>query len=170
MRSGFVRAAATVSGTPGQPGAMVRYPAAWNRPAHSVQDRGCSHRPWMKMTGIGVLVMSVSRLIVVADAPILNGSAAGSLESVDWSVCVQAGGELGAGGDIELGEDAVQVRADGAVGEVELLADLPVSQPVGGHLGDLQFLRGELITCPGHPRTAVLTRGTQLLARAFPPG
>src|SRR5580704_8234519 len=84
MLSGFGRAAETVSGTPGQPGATARYPAASNVPAHSVQDRGCSHRPWMKMTGIGASVMGVSRLVVGWQMHSIVGGLAGfPLESGD---------------------------------------------------------------------------------------
>src|SRR6516164_4749310 len=53
--------------------------------------------------------------------------------------------EFGPGRYAEFGEDPVQVRADGAVRKVELLTDLAVAQAFGGHLGDLQFLRAELI-------------------------
>jgi len=56
---------------------------------------------------------------------------------------VEAGGELAAGGDVQLGEDAVQMRADGAGRQVEPLADFPVGQALGGEPGDLHFLRGE---------------------------
>jgi hypothetical protein len=49
-------------------------------------------------------------------------------------------GGLGPGGDPEPGEQVVRVRADGAVRQEQLLADLPVGQPTGGELGDLQFL------------------------------
>src|SRR5690349_16402630 len=51
--------------------------------------------------------------------------------------------------DAELGEDPVQVVADGAVREVELLADLPVAQPFRGQPGDLQLLRRQQVQ---HPR------------------
>ncbi len=50
------------------------------------------------------------------------------------------------------------------MGEVDHLRDLTIAQPFGGHLGDLQFLRGELIPCLGSPRTARLPRRAELLA------
>src|SRR5580658_10796415 len=49
--------------------------------------------------------------------------------------------QLGPGCNSELGKGAVEVRADGAVGEIKHLRDLAVAHPVGGHLSDLQFLR-----------------------------
>src|SRR6266568_2818112 len=57
--------------------------------------------------------------------------------------------ELGARGDAEFWEEPVEVRGDGAVGEVELLADLAVGEAGGCHLGDLEFLRCELVARVG---------------------
>ncbi len=53
--------------------------------------------------------------------------------------------ELSSEGDPELGEDAVQVRADRPVGQVQPLRDVPVREPLGGELGDLQLLGGQLV-------------------------
>src|SRR5258708_38214368 len=77
--------------------------------------------------------------------------------------------QFGPGGDPELGEDAIQMRADGAVGQIKSLADLAVAQAFGGHLGDLQFLRGELIARLGGPWPTLFPGGTQLLPRTFGP-
>ena len=55
------------------------------------------------------------------------------------------GPEFGAGSHAELGEQLVEVRPDRSVGEVQPLAYLPVGQPVGGQLCDLEFLGGELV-------------------------
>jgi hypothetical protein len=57
--------------------------------------------------------------------------------------------QLCAGGDLELGEDAVQVRADGPRREVEPFPDLPVGQALGGEPGDLQFLRRQHVLRAG---------------------
>ena len=54
-------------------------------------------------------------------------------------------GEFAARGDAELGEDAVEVRADRAVRDVELLSDLAVGEAFGGEVSDLEFLRGQLV-------------------------
>jgi hypothetical protein len=83
--------------------------------------------------------------------------------------------QLGPGRNPELGVDAVEVRADSARGEVDLLADLAVGEPFGGQLGDLQFLRAQLIPCLGGPRAAYLPRRAQQLAgplgpRVYPEG
>jgi hypothetical protein len=51
--------------------------------------------------------------------------------------------------DVELGKDPVQVGSDGAMGQEESIADLPVGQTLGRELGDLKFLRGE--QGPGRP-------------------
>ena len=53
--------------------------------------------------------------------------------------------ELTARRDSELREYAVEVRADGAVGEVEPLAYLAVGEPFRGKLCDLELLRGQLV-------------------------
>src|SRR4029079_11422070 len=75
--------------------------------------------------------------------------------------------ELGAGGDAELREQAVQVRSDRAVREVQALADLAVREPLCRQLADLQLLRGQL-----RPRTRVaasrrLAGRAQLTERAL---
>ena len=49
----------------------------------------------------------------------------------------------------ELREDAVEVRADRAVGEAELLADLAVGEAFGGEVSDLEFLRRGLVAGGG---------------------
>jgi hypothetical protein len=51
--------------------------------------------------------------------------------------------QLETGGDAQLGEAAVEVRADRARGEEELLADLPVGQPPGGEPDDVPLSRGK---------------------------
>ncbi len=52
---------------------------------------------------------------------------------------------MAAGGDTELGIDAVEMRPDRAVRQKQPLADLPVRQPAGCELGDLELLRGEAV-------------------------
>ena len=69
---------------------------------------------------------------------------------VSWlDACGAAAGEgcrqLPPRGDSELPEDVTQVGSDRSVREVELLTDLSVRQPLGGHARDLELLRGELI-------------------------
>jgi hypothetical protein len=59
-----------------------------------------------------------------------------------------------AAGDPELGIGPVQVRADGAQGEEEPVADLAVGQAVAGQPDDLALLGGQLpegIGFGGHP-------------------
>src|ERR687896_2520932 len=53
--------------------------------------------------------------------------------------------ELTARRDSQLREYAVEVRADGAVGQVEPLAYLAVGEPFRGKVGDLELLGGQLI-------------------------
>ena len=57
--------------------------------------------------------------------------------------------ELVASGNPELRVDPVEVRADRAVGEVELLADLAVREALGGEVRDLEFLRGQMVAGGG---------------------
>src|ERR671919_2866060 len=64
----------------------------------------------------------------------------------------------------------MQVRSHGSVGEVELLADLPVRQPLGSHPRDLKLLGGQLIARLGCPRTARLARSAQFLSGPVAPG
>ncbi len=59
IASGLARAASTVSGSPGQPGAEAAYPALVKNSIHGSQDRACSQRPWMNRTG-AFSVMGVS--------------------------------------------------------------------------------------------------------------
>src|SRR6202012_497814 len=58
-----------------------------------------------------------------------------------WSVARPAleypGGQLGPGGEAQLGEDVLQVRVDRPLGQVQLLGDLPVAEAVGDQAGDL---------------------------------
>ena len=82
-----------------------------------------------------------------------------------WSAVAQ----LGARRDPELRIHAVQVRADGAVREVELLADLAVREPLARHLRDLQLLRRQLVARVGRAAAAALARRPQLLPRALAP-
>jgi hypothetical protein len=67
--------------------------------------------------------------------------------------------ELGAAGDAEFGVDAVEVGFDGAVGEVEALADVAVGQALGGELDDLEFLGGELVDGGGGAAAAGFAGG-----------
>src|SRR4051812_23176662 len=53
--------------------------------------------------------------------------------------------------------------------QVELLADLAVRQPVGGHLGYLERLRRELVARVGCPPVAALTGGSELLPCTIAP-
>jgi len=48
-------------------------------------------------------------------------------------------------GDVELGEDPIQVPPDSAVREEQALADLAVRQSFGRELGNLEFLWGEFV-------------------------
>ena len=67
-----------------------------------------------------------------------------------------------------FGIDAVEVGADGAVREVELLADLAVGEPLGRQLGDLQLLRRELIAGVGPRRRLHSPEARSSGARARP--
>src|SRR5690242_20706715 len=74
----------------------------------------------------------------------------------------QRSAELGARGDPELREDLVQVGADRPMRQEQALADLAVREPLGGELGDLQLLRGQLVARLGCPPPAPLPRCPQL--------
>src|SRR5262249_39954309 len=69
--------------------------------------------------------------------------------------------------DAELREQAVQVRADGAVRKVEALADLAVAQPFRGQLGNLELLRRELVASLLAAPASGFAGSTDLLARPF---
>src|ERR1700727_2882323 len=71
--------------------------------------------------------------------------------------------QLDAGRGPELGVDFRQVRADGAVGDVEPLADLAVGQAVRRQLRDLQLLGGQEVAAYRLPLAAALARGAQLV-------
>jgi len=72
--------------------------------------------------------------------------------------------ELAAGGDLKLGEDPVEVVADGPVRDEQLLPDFSVGQPSGRQAGDLEFLRRELVPGLGCPAVARLAGGAQFLS------
>src|SRR5262249_39637892 len=77
--------------------------------------------------------------------------------------------ELSPRSDAELREYPVQVGADRAVREVEPLPDLAVRQALRRKLGDLQFLRRQLIARLGQASTAALPRGAHLPSRLLAP-
>src|SRR5918997_6370459 len=83
---------------------------------------------------------------------------------------VQSVAQLAARGDAELGEDVVEVRADGAVREVESLAYLAVGEPRSGHAGDLQLLGGQLVHRAALAWAAGDTGAAQLVSRPLGPG
>ena len=83
---------------------------------------------------------------------------------------VKGTGELVARRDPELREKPVQVRSDRSRREVELLTDFAVRHSPRRHLGYLKLLSRELITRGWNTPSALLARGTQLLACAFAPG
>jgi hypothetical protein len=91
----------------------------------------------------------------------------GSLARHAWRR--ERAGQFAARGDAELREDAIQVRADRAVREVQACADLTVGQAFGGELRDLQLLRGELVPRGGIAPSARFARGPQLAARLVAP-
>src|SRR3954451_3069481 len=69
----------------------------------------------------------------------------------------------------ELREDAVQVRADRAMREEQLPADLAVRQALRRELCDLHLLRRQLITRVVHTVPAAFPRRAQLAPRLLPP-
>jgi hypothetical protein len=76
---------------------------------------------------------------------------------------------LRAGGDAQLGEAPVEVRADGARGQEQPFADLPVGQAARRQPDDLLLLRGERgqrIRCRG---LGVDARGPQFTLDAVEP-
>ena len=55
----------------------------------------------------------------------------------------ELGGEVGATGESQLGEDVGEVCLDGAAGDVQAGADLGVGKTVGGKPADVAFHRGQ---------------------------
>src|SRR5689334_15593906 len=116
--------------------------------------------------------MNRTGIAVSVTAPNVGGAAAPSRTSGDGPVPL--GGpddraERGARADPELGEDPVEVRADGPAGQVQPLPDLAVGQPGRGQPGDLQLLGGELVVGGGRAAAAGLAGGAQLLAGPLGP-
>src|SRR6266446_601500 len=62
------------------------------------------------------------------------------------------------------------MKTDGAVREKEILADLAVRHPAGGHLGDLELLGREPIGSSRQTPKTVLARRAQFASRPFSPG
>src|SRR3954462_1907530 len=70
--------------------------------------------------------------------------------------------ELGARGDVELGEHLAQVVGDGVLADEQPLADRGVRQAVTGEPRDLGLLRGELPTGLDAAPADAFARGQQL--------
>ena len=77
--------------------------------------------------------------------------------------------ELRACGDADFREDPVQVRANRAVREVEVLSDLAIGHPAGCHRRDLQLLRGRAVASVGSSATAGLAARAEFLSRPIRP-
>src|SRR4051812_22209223 len=69
-----------------------------------------------------------------------------------------------------LGNTRVQVRADGAMREVEPPADLAVGESLGGELRDLELLRREVVAGLRDPAPAPFAGRAQLTPRLLAPG
>src|SRR5215470_10883560 len=129
---------------------------AWRRPSSS------------RSAGSGV-AGSVGSLVWPGAAAAGDGppSADGAGRLAQW----RQPGQLGAGGDAELGEDLVQVVLDGPRADEKLSRDLPVGRPGGGQPSDLQLLGGELGERGGIPAPGGLAAGAQFgPGAAGPPG
>src|SRR5262245_11702433 len=83
---------------------------------------------------------------------------------------VQNSPELSARGDTELRVDPRQMSGDRAMRDEKLLADLPVSQPVGGQAGDLQLLCRQLQTQVERARNRRFASRTELVRGSLGPG
>jgi hypothetical protein len=56
------------------------------------------------------------------------------------------------------------VRPDRSVREIQLLADFAIGETLGGELGDLELLGGQLIASLGNTAAARLARRAELAA------
>src|SRR5439155_14754247 len=72
-RSGRCRVPSTVSSSPGQPGADGSYPSCRNLSIHGPHESACSHRPWMKTTGVPAEAMA--ELLSPLKGPSIGGIA-----------------------------------------------------------------------------------------------
>ncbi len=70
--------------------------------------------------------------------------------------------KLPPGADAELGEHLAEVPLDGALADVEPLADLGVREPVGRELRDVRLLGGQGEARVIGARAGVAARGVQL--------
>lgn len=85
----------------------------------------------------------IGHLTYITSTPVDGGTGTLGLDGLRRCLGQDGAGRASkqsARGDAELGKGAVEVGADGAVREVELLADLAVSEPGGRHARDLQLL------------------------------
>src|SRR5262249_20101369 len=103
--------------------------------------------------------------MTVSTLPSRDGIAALLVGQARAGLAVERVAQGGPRSNPELEKGPIEMRADRPGGEIELLADLPVGHPRGGHLGDLQLLRRELVPGRGHPTAARLAGGAELLAR-----
>jgi len=81
----------------------------------------------------------------------------------------ERGTQLRPSSDPQLREDPVEVRADRPMRQEQSLADLAIGQTLGGELGDLKLLGGELNAGIARAGAECLARGAQLLPRAIAP-
>ena len=82
----------------------------------------------------------------------------------------ERGMQLGAGGNAELREHPIQVRADRPMTEVEARPDLPIREAFGCQAGDLQLLRRQLLQDVDAATPRRLAAGSELLLGAVREG
>src|SRR5579871_2052600 len=162
--------------------ARTGMPAATSRWVTGAQLPASAKAPWTRTTvgevgceGVLVMDLSGSRGARLAGGRALHAASTGArVAYTGWcisgrSASGQRPAELLPAGDLELGVHPVQVRADRAGGEEQLLGDLRVGQPRCGEAGDLQFLG-----CEPHGRglrpARPFTGGPQFFPGAFGPG
>src|ERR1700722_1220710 len=86
--------------------------------------------------------IEMGRSTLQASRPNQPARSAGS-SSAGLPLLPDPAGQLGPGGEAQLGEDVLDVRVDRALGEEKPPGDLPVAEAVGDQAGHLPFTPGE---------------------------
>jgi hypothetical protein len=89
-----------------------------------------------------------------------------SVRSAPPQELLEGASELRARTDLELAEDAAQVRLDGVLGEEERLCDLAVGHSLGSHASDAQLGGGEVAAALGRVSTRAGAGGDELVVGA----
>ena len=118
-----------------------------------------SHRPRSAVRSL-MRVMSPRLRHPLAQVRLWLRLARPTLPSLPLATACCPGGDLGTGGEAELGQHVADVFVDSALGDNEAMGDLAVGETLGAMGGNLALAGGERLLRPGRrsPRAERLSR------------